>query len=63
MSNIDPINILLHGTPDEVAIHTRKIKEGVSFKGGHIFNTGEGIPRDTPEENVYAMIRVIKETD
>lgn len=62
MGNIDPINILLYGTPDEVAKHTKKIKEEVSLKGGHIFNTGEGIPRETPEENVRAMIRTIKES-
>ena len=61
MGNIDPINILLHGTPDEVVIHTRRIKEEVSLKGGHILNTGEGIPRETPEENVRAMIQTIRE--
>ena len=60
MGNIDPIKVMWRGTPGAVAAHTRRIKE-ISRKGGHIFNTGEGLPQDTPEENVLTMMRVMRD--
>jgi uroporphyrinogen decarboxylase len=60
MGNIDPIKVMWRGTPEEVAAHTRRIKE-VCRKGGHIFNTGEGLPFDTPVENVLTMMRVMRD--
>jgi len=62
MGNIDPLALLCRGTPEAVGSRVRQIRERVSPRGGHLFNTAEGIPRDAPEENVRAMIRAIHGT-
>jgi uroporphyrinogen decarboxylase len=59
MGNMDPIKILWNGTAQDVAAQTRKIISSAG-RGGFIFNTGEGIVRQTPEENVRAMIRTVR---
>ena len=57
MGNLDTLNVLREGTPQEVAEETRQIVEKGKVGGGYIFCTGEGIPADTPGENVAAMVR------
>jgi len=59
MGNIDPLGLLCRGSPAEVAQRVREIRERVSARGGHLFNTAEGIPRDAPVENVLAMVQAI----
>jgi len=59
MGNIDPFGLLCGGRPADVAVRVREIRERVSARGGHLFNTAEGIPRDAPMENVLAMIQAI----
>ncbi len=59
--NLDPILMLLNGTPDEVATETRRILEAAMPGGGYAFCSGEAVSRDTPEENMRAAIRVIRE--
>lgn len=61
MGNVDPMDLLMNGTPEEVAAQTKRIKDGVSRQGGHLFNTDEGVLRDTPVENLRAVIRAIRE--
>lgn len=60
MGNIDPIKVMWRGTPQDVASHSLRIRE-FCRKGGHIFNTGEGLPYDTPEENVLTMVRTMRD--
>jgi uroporphyrinogen decarboxylase len=59
MGNMDPINILWNGTAEDVAAETRKIISSAG-RGRFIFNTGEGIVRQTPEQNVRAMTRAVR---
>lgn len=59
MGNLNPIDPLERGTPDEVRAETRRILK-VAEGGGLLFNTGEMVPRDTPEENMRAAIEVVK---
>ncbi len=54
--NVDPIRILMNGTPDDVAREVERIARTVSCHGGHVMNSGEMVPRDTPEENVRAFM-------
>ena len=61
MGNIDPIGLLRDGTPAMVEAEVGRIRDGVSARGGHMFNTGEGITPDTPPENVAAMIHTIQQ--
>ena len=56
MGNVDPIEILLRGTPAEVERDVERIMtlaHGTSF----ILDSGEMVPRDVPEENMRAMMR------
>lgn len=57
MGNLDPINVLERGTPEQVSAEAARIMRIGKDRGGYIFDTGEMVPRDTPEENMRAMIR------
>lgn len=59
--NLDPIEILMRGTPKQVANEARRIINICKVGGGYIFNTGEMNPRDTPVENMKAMIEAVRQ--
>ena len=54
--NLDPIEVLMRGTPEVVEAEARRIAEIGMSQGGYMFNTGEMNPRDTPVENMRAMV-------
>ena len=56
MGNLDPIAVLERGTPEQVAAEAERIVTLGKQGGGYLFDTGEMVPRDTPEANVRAMI-------
>ena len=56
MGNLDPIEVLEKGTPAEVAAEAERIVTIGKQGGGYIFDTGEMVPRDTPEANMRAML-------
>ena len=60
MGNLDPVNILMNGTPEQVSKETERIMTTGKIGGGYLFDTGEMVPRDTPEENMRAMIQTAK---
>ena len=62
MGNLDPINIMLNGTPEMVRTEVESIISKVSVKGGHLVNTGEGVPMATPVNNVETFIQTIEKT-
>lgn len=53
--NLDPVNVLMNGTPDQVVAECERIIGVCKPGGGYALNSGEMIPRDTPEENMRAM--------
>jgi len=55
--NVDPLTILYRGTPDAIRAEVERIVSNVSRNGGHIMNSGEMVPRDTPEDNIDAFIQ------
>ncbi len=55
--NIDPVNILMRGTVEQTELEAARIINAGRVGGGYIFNTGEMVPRDTPIENMEAMLR------
>jgi len=57
VGNIDPIKYLYYADADKVYNEAKRIASIGSNGGGYLFNSGEMIPRDTPEENIKAMIR------
>lgn len=58
--NLDPIKVLMNGTPAGVAAEAERIMKAASPGGGYMFNTGEMNPRDVPEGNMRAMIWAAK---
>lgn len=61
MGNVDPIRVLLQSNPEDVYTESKRIMEIGKQNGGYLFNSGEMIPRDVPEENMKAFIRAGKE--
>ena len=60
IGNLDPLEVLERDTPQKVADEAERIMNIGKQDGGYIFNTGEMVPRDTPEENMRAMMRSAK---
>jgi uroporphyrinogen decarboxylase len=58
--NLDPIEVLMRGTPDQVAAEAERIVKLCYPAGGYIFCTGEMNPRDVPEENMRAMVQAAR---
>jgi MtaA/CmuA family methyltransferase len=54
--NVDPIKVLAQGTPELVSQEVERIINNVSRHGGHVLNSGEMVPRETPEKNVEAFV-------
>lgn len=57
LGNVDPIKVLLQSDAATVYEESRKVMETGKQNGGYIFNSGEMIPRDVPEENMRAMVK------
>ena len=58
--NVNPIEILARGTPQMVRDQVRRTIENVSVHGGHVMNSGEMVPRDTPEQNIEAFMETAR---
>jgi MtaA/CmuA family methyltransferase len=58
--NIDPIKVLWKGTPEIVEQEVERIMKTCKDGGGFIFSSGEMVPRQTPEENISAMVKTVK---
>lgn len=61
IGNLDPVNVLMNGQPEQIASEARRIMNAGKQKGGYIFNTGEMVPKDTPVENLEAMLLAARE--
>jgi uroporphyrinogen decarboxylase len=60
MGNLDPLHDLQPRSPGEVEEVVRQIVEKAKPGGGYLFCTGEGVPHNTPVENVQAMRRAVR---
>ncbi len=61
VGNLDPIGVIMNGTPEDVKRETTRIVEAGKKIEGFMFNAGEMIPRDTPEQNMRMMIQTAKQ--
>ncbi len=59
--NVDPLAVLARGTPDQVRAAVEYTVNAVSRHGGHLLNSGEMVPRDTPEANIAAFVEAGRE--
>lgn len=60
MGNVDTVSTLLLGTPDDVRQASRACIEQAAHGGAYVLGSGCMISRNTPVENVRAMIEVAR---
>jgi uroporphyrinogen decarboxylase len=58
MGNLHTTDVMLRGTPDDVAHAARAAINAAGAEGGFILSTGDQCGRDTPDENVLKLVEV-----
>ncbi len=53
--NVDPVNVVLRGTPDDVRRAARACLETAAEGGGYVLSTACSVPPHAPPENVAAL--------
>ncbi|MEJ5249982.1 uroporphyrinogen decarboxylase family protein [Caldilinea sp.] len=59
--NIDPARVMLAGTPEQVRAEVRRCLREGGMDGGFILSPGCELPRDTPYENLEALVAAADE--
>jgi MtaA/CmuA family methyltransferase len=59
--NLDGINLIWHGKPEEIRLEISRLIAEVASQGGVILNTGEGIPKQTSIENLTTLFQTIRD--
>ena len=54
--NVHTVETLIRGLPEDVRREVREIKEAFAGSARVIIGTGDQVGKETPEENIYAMI-------
>lgn len=57
--NLDP-SVLL-GSPESIRNAAASVLDAAGGRPGHIFNLGHGVLKETPVENVIALVKAVKE--
>ena len=60
MGNLDPVNLLLKGTPQEVLAECKRCISIAALGGGYLLSSAGGLAPGTPRENLKAMIDSVK---
>jgi uroporphyrinogen decarboxylase len=61
MGNLHTTEHMLFGTPEDVARESRWCIDVAAEGGGFILSTGDQCGRDTPDENIHAMVATARE--
>jgi uroporphyrinogen-III decarboxylase len=56
--NINTFDFMLHSSPDEVREKCKRVIDAAGADGGFVLSTGDQCGRDTPPENIFAMVEV-----
>ena len=59
--NLHTVEVMLRGSRDDVLQASRQAIEDAAHGGSFILSTGDQCGRDTPDENIRAMIEAVKE--
>ncbi|MDI7276352.1 MAG: uroporphyrinogen decarboxylase family protein [Anaerolineae bacterium] len=59
--NLHTTRVMLHGTPQDVRRESLKAILAAGQRGGFILSTGDQCGRDTPDENILAMVEACEE--
>ena len=62
MGNVDPIDYLLYGTPDEIYDKSVEIIKEAANGSGFVLTPGCDLNPNTPSENILAHIQAAKDT-
>ncbi len=54
--NLHTTNVMLNGSVDDVVRASKKCIDDAAAGGGFILSTGDQTPRDTPFENIFAVV-------
>lgn len=60
MGNLHTTETMLFGTPEEVLSASRKAIQDAGANGGFILSTGDQCGRETPDENIFAMVEAVE---
>ncbi len=60
MGNLHTTDVMLKGTVEQVKAAARKCIDDAAAGGGFILSTGDQCGRDTPDENIFALVEVAK---
>lgn len=61
LGNLPPRDVMSAGTPETVALETRKMVNEVQDKSRVLWSVGGGMPQDVSSENIRAFIDTVKE--
>lgn len=61
IGNVDPVSIMLQGTPEIVEKETKNLIESMKERENFILSTGCDLPMETPIENIEAFMKVSKQ--
>ena len=61
MGNLHTTDVMLRGTPDDVRRAARQAIDDAAEGGGFVLSTGDQCGRDTPDENILALIEVARD--
>lgn len=61
MGNLNTTELMLRGTPEDVYRAACQLIEQCKPGGGFILSTGDQCGRDTPDENIRAMLRAVED--
>jgi uroporphyrinogen decarboxylase len=56
MGNLHTTDVMLRGSPEQVQTASITAMRAAASGGGFILSSGDQVARDTPEENIFAMI-------
>ena len=57
--NLHTTKVMLHGSAEDVVEASKKAIDDAAEGGGFILSTGDQCGRDTPDENILAMIEAV----
>ena len=61
MGNLHTTEVMLHGTPDTVREEAKWCIDVAAEGGGFILSTGDQCGRDTPDENIRALVEFARD--
>jgi uroporphyrinogen decarboxylase len=58
--NLHTTRVMLHGSVDDVVTASKRAIDDAAAGGGFVLSTGDQCGRDTPDENIWAMIETAR---